>query len=358
MNVEGKEELMNKDDTHIVFVLSKALVDSSGTTWANETERLRSMFPDKFDVLEGGSQVNYSGHFRGVCARIHDDVRLFIEMTVDKDLERVCNSPENIHYKYESERISHLVARLGTSLTSCEVNQLSETESSIVARDIVPKLTKLIQEGELIRIACTADLQKQYSTYIATCNGLLEKLAELNLPLVKPRWADFTDAGPGDGCSNFEVRFRDAELALIHNSDYRIRVHPFRENSADNETERTNSAIGDSIVDGSTIQWEQYKKFDSLSDEEISTLTLKEFEEHERQRMEKNAWHCAGEISKRIDGAPVFNEFIQCFVTEKKNTFFFNKTYLTQYSSAGSTLQKKSVPAYHYITKTCGPVDV
>lgn len=155
-------------------------------------------------------------------------------------------------------------------------------------------MTKLIQEGEalngeLIRIACTADLQKQYSTYIATCNGLLEKLAELKLPPVKPRWADFTDAGPGVGCSNFEVRFRGAELVLIHNSDYRIRVHPSRENSADNEAERTNSAIGDSIVDGSTIQWEQYKKFDGLSDEEISTLTLKEYEEHERQRMEKNA---------------------------------------------------------------------
>ena len=36
------------------------------------------------------------------------------------------------------------------------------------------------------------------------------------MPPVKPRWADFTDAGPGVGCSNFEVRFRDAELALIH----------------------------------------------------------------------------------------------------------------------------------------------
>ena len=146
--------------------------------------------------------------------------------------------------------------------------------------------------------ACTADLQKQYSTYIATCNGLLEKLAELKLPPVKPRWADFTDAGPGVGCSNFEVRFRDAELALIHNSDHRILAYPSRGNSADNEAERTNSAIGDSIVDGSTIQWEQYKKFDGLSDEEISTLTFKEYEEHERQRMEKNAG--AGTVQEKF----------------------------------------------------------
>ena len=54
------------------------------------------------------------------------------------------------------------------------------------------------------------------------------------------------------------------------------------------------------IVDGSTIQWEQYKEFDGLSDEEISTLLLKEYEEHERQRMEKNAWHCAGEFPNEL----------------------------------------------------------
>ncbi|CAH3158915.1 unnamed protein product, partial [Pocillopora meandrina] len=46
-------------------------------------------------------------------------------------------------------------------------------------------------------------------------------LGDLCLPPVKPRWADLTDAGPGVGVSNYEVRFRDAELARVHNSDYR-----------------------------------------------------------------------------------------------------------------------------------------
>lgn len=90
------------------------------------------------------------------------------------------------------------------------------------------------------------------------------------MPPVKPNWADLTAAGPGvGGVSNFEVKFRDAELARVHKSDYRIRVHRSRGHSRQNEAERTNSAIGDSVVDGGTIDWNFYKRFDDLTDQEI-----------------------------------------------------------------------------------------
>ena len=53
----------------------------------------------------------------------------------------------------------------------------------------------------------------------------LKLLKSLNLPPVRPHWAEFTDAGPGVGANNTEVSFRDAELSRIYQSDYRIRVH-------------------------------------------------------------------------------------------------------------------------------------
>ena len=163
-----------------------------------------------------------------------------------------------------------------------------------MARDIIPMLKKVIHEvetlqGYLSTTSSKEDLLQEYRKYIETCNGLLDKLADVKLPAVIPRWADFTDAGPGIGCGNFKVRFRDAEFAIIHNSDYCIRLHPSRENSADNEAERTNSAIADSIVGGSTLQWEKYGKFDGLNDDEISKLTVSEYDENEKKRMEKNA---------------------------------------------------------------------
>ena len=138
-------------------------------------------------------------------------------------------------------------------------------------------------------------------------HAVIHYLKQYSLPPVKPRWADITDAGPGVGVSNSEVRFRDAEMAIIHDSDYRVRIHNSRDGSGDNEAERTNSAIGDSVVDGATLQWEKYPKFHNLTDEQIATMTLNEYEAHETQRMEDNAWFVTKAVQERIDGAPVFN---------------------------------------------------
>lgn len=50
VEVDGKEKLISSGDKHIVIVRPKQIVDSSGTTWANETHRLRCLFPDDFEV--------------------------------------------------------------------------------------------------------------------------------------------------------------------------------------------------------------------------------------------------------------------------------------------------------------------
>ena len=47
---------------------------------------------------------------------------------------------------------------------------------------------------------------------------------------MKARKADLTDTGPGAAIavSNTDVKCGDAELAIIQNSDYRIRCHKER----------------------------------------------------------------------------------------------------------------------------------
>ena len=44
------------------------------------------------------------------------------------------------------------------------------------------------------------------------CGNILEVLGELKLPPVKPRTADFTDKGPGQGVHNFDVRLEMRRL--------------------------------------------------------------------------------------------------------------------------------------------------
>ena len=61
---------------------------------------------------------------------------------------------------------------------------------------------------------------------------------------VRPRIAEMTNAGPGVGISNLEVRFQDAELARLNRSDYQIKANRA---CGHKEAERTNSAIGISI---------------------------------------------------------------------------------------------------------------
>ena len=65
---------------------------------------------------------------------------------------------------------------------------------------------------------------------------------------------ELTDGGPGVGVSNFEVRFRDAEIALLHNSDQRARLHRATNDSGQNEAERSNACIGDALVDGGSLK--------------------------------------------------------------------------------------------------------
>ena len=85
------------------------------------------------------------------------------------------------------------------------------------------------------------------------CARLLGVLRELKIQVMRSRGAILTDAGPEIGVSSFEVKFIDAELARLWNSDYRIRFHRSRGDSGQGEAERTNSAIEDSIENGAAI---------------------------------------------------------------------------------------------------------
>ena len=55
-------------------------------------------------------------------------------------------------------------------------------------------------------------LWTEYEATSAECEKSLQQIKSLNLPLVYSDILKTTDAGPGVGCSNVEVRFRDVEI--------------------------------------------------------------------------------------------------------------------------------------------------
>ena len=167
---------------------------------------------------------------------------------------------------------------------------------------------------------------------------VLKKISEFNLAPVKPCILELTDGGPGVGVSNFDVRFRDAEIALLHNSGRRARLHLATINdSARNEAERSNACIGDALVDGGSLKWEYYAQYHGLEEEELKRMSAKELEDLENDQM-KNSWRVAEEVRLRIDSEPVPNGFLGAIVSEKPGEeFFYNKEYLSQYNNTSKS---------------------
>ena len=162
-----------------------------------------------------------------------------------------------------------------------------------------------------------------YSNILQKCAELLNLIKSKQLPLVKPCWTEFTDAGPGVGVNILEVSFRVAELARVYSSDYRIRIHIAAGDRGQNKAERTNSVIGDAVVYGATINWQHHKCFEGITDQQISSLSLQEYNKMEEGRMRTNAWKIAHEVSARIDDAPVLCEYIESCLRQTRGRVVF-----------------------------------
>lgn len=193
--------------------------------------------------------MKYSSQFRQFCARVHGDVFLLADMTMQDDLEKMTSSSGCVHRDYELKRLTHFVKRMDINcatvdLKKTEISTVENEKVESIKRSLIPlinncnKLIEQFESGKRPAIEAYDELQAQ-------AQEILDRLQSLRLPQVKPRWAEFTDAGPGVGVNNIDVKFRSAELRRIYDRDYRIRVHRSRGDSGQTEAERTNSAIGD-----------------------------------------------------------------------------------------------------------------
>ena len=210
---------------------------------------------------------DYSLGFCKCCARLHDDLFLYQDLSESDYLNKVTEETNCKYFAYEKERADHLKFRIDKLLQLCEIIKMSEQNRASLAsqimtviKDVLDVIDDLSANAESSERATRTEKCLKISK---VCEHGLKVLEDLCLPPVKPgqSWADLTDVGPGIGFFNYEVRFRDAELARIHNSDYRVRCHRSRGDSGQGEAERTNSAIADGLVDGATLEWGKFKRF-------------------------------------------------------------------------------------------------
>ena len=54
-----------------------------------------------------------------------------------------------------------------------------------------------------------------------------------------------------------------------------------------------------------------------MNEDEIQSMSLKEYESYEEIRMQSDAWYSSRIIQERIQDAPVLSEYISSFVSNK-----------------------------------------
>jgi hypothetical protein len=179
------------------------------------------------------------------------------------------------------------------------------------------------------------------------CDDLHKEISKF-VPILKPQLHEFTDAGPGVGVSNHDVKFRIAEITMLTNLDYYIRHHLATDDSSHNEVERIQSYVGDAICDGGPIDWEYKQQYEGLSEDQLSQMTIEGLEKSELDRMKYNAYKVCDELTMRIDGAPAPDGHMKAYSSEKsENLFFNNHGYLKDYLSS-SDKTRMSLPGANY----------
>ena len=187
---------------------------------------------------------NFSDQLKRAMAVVKDCCLYFIDTTTREDISclvaRFSNTSEFI--EYELLRIKSLRTRLCNAEMRWKIERVSCPGSEIaLASEVFDICQGAIEISNNIEhhlqtenVAGNTNLPDMYENISGVLSQVINKINLIELPLVKPVITEETDAGPGVGVSNMEVKFRFTELCRLHGSDRRVRVHRDRGDSGSN----------------------------------------------------------------------------------------------------------------------------
>ena len=247
-NVKGEEKLVKEADQSLVTVRPKFYIGSSGSRWASDLLQVRYENPNLFE-LRYNSEI-YTIPAKRFVAQVKDTVCYFLMTTTIGDLcDQIKHGPQSSYYSYELKRLNWLQTRLKKAEQQWQNDTMNvyPHEATLVNQVIGPCHSFIhfaawfISETNERKII---DDETYYlngvSLHTKVISKEIEKLAlAVHLPII----SELTDAGPGVGVSNYEVKARFAELSKIQCADRRVRIHQAHGDSGQNEAERTNASM-------------------------------------------------------------------------------------------------------------------
>ena len=346
VEIDGYDQLQTVHDTSVVTIRPKYYIGSSGSVWASDYMHIRYMRPDLYEIENEGDETSYRG--RQGCAIISDTLSYYVMTTVKDDLFQMTKSTNCPHRTYEEEKIQWLKS----CIEYAQAFVLSSDDDDD-ADEEVKQLQQAAQEILQVTQDISEAIQNKKSNAVVWKK--VQELQSLNdnlppHPQLKPYVIEYTDAGPGVASNNYEVKFREVEIAKLHKSSLRHRVHLASDDQGQNEAERTNAYIGEALADGTPLKIDYFDKHEGLTDDDKNSLPLPQLTAHEEKMAERNAWAIAEDIAMRIDSEPGPSGYMQGFVTHKKEyQFFYNTSHLNKWRKSGKRMRQK-LPGHHYFS--------
>ena len=205
-------------DQTLVMVRPKHYVGSSGSTWASDYLHLRWTLPQMFE--KSSDMQLYSIQLRGFASRMHDILSYFTDVTNQEDLDCMTDNSACKFRSYEEVKLAWLEKQIIFA-----ENQFREERAPNTSTHESNAVEKLFKDISSIKskiadaLKCFKGKEKRehlirtYNVITASCKFLLTSIDQIDLTPVFPVIFKETDAGPGVGVSNIEMRYRDVELA-------------------------------------------------------------------------------------------------------------------------------------------------
>ena len=233
--VNNEESIKTYDQQTVVVAKPKYFVGSSGTVWASHLTEIKHKEPA---LHEAENPLQWqSKEFRSVMTTLRDEVQYFMHQFDEDDILLVRNGPE--FKEYEERKVNKFHARIEAQILRMNeiIDHCCHMEQAFLKRMLLllETLCSTVLQYKLTLQGGNPDV-KNMKSKMHDCKELL---IEVGLPLHKSRIIDLTDAGPGVGITNHEVKIRSAEEIRMMNYDYYIRHHLAPGDSSHNEVERT-----------------------------------------------------------------------------------------------------------------------
>ena len=209
--VDGSNALISTEDSSITVIHPKAYVSTDGTTWASNYMRLRYECPDEFES-KAAETTALCKELKKLCSWANDATRYFIDSAMEQDVMCVTQKPDCAFKEYTLLQARSLKQQLKRATQNwLDVKEGLPGGEIATGAEVIDKMSVVIDEEENVETGLSSlsgkRLWKCFVTLINACKELIRYLDSIQLPNVCTQIIELTDAGPGVGVSNFEVKF-------------------------------------------------------------------------------------------------------------------------------------------------------